>query len=279
VQNCDDYPVLVTFEMTLICDCKASMELKWLYNAVAGYKEYIVLLFLIFAARFLAIGLYKRRKKVKAKDNYIIGLNNLTYVLLSILIFFFILQLFGITLKDFFTSITIIAAALAIVFKDYILNGLNGMLLMFGDTMQIGDHIKVGEHKGIINNITLMNVHLNSDDEDLIIIPNNTFVNSEITNYSRNPRHHSSIEFEVRSAQSIDAIKLEEQLIQAMVAEKSIIREGSQRLRIVEFKNDLVHYRFRFGLQQYDSKEETRIKQLLWKEILRIINVQKPQKS
>lgn len=254
------------------------MDIKWLFSALVGYKEYFVLLFLIFAARFLAIGIYKRRKKVKAKDNYVIGLNNLTYVLLSILIFFFILQLFGITLKDFFTSITIIAAALAIVFKDYILNGLNGMLLMFGETLQIGDHIKVGDHKGTIQNITLMNVHLNSDDEDLIIIPNNTFVNSEITNYSRNPRHNSSIEFEVRSAQSIDAIKLEEQLIKAMEAEMGNIRQGSQRLRIVEFKNDLVHYRFRFGLQQYDSKEETRIKQILWKEILRIINVQKPVK-
>jgi small-conductance mechanosensitive channel len=254
------------------------MDIKWLFSALVGYKEYFVLLFLIFAARFLAIGIYKRRKKVKAKDNYVIGLNNLTYVLLSILIFFFILQLFGITLKDFFTSITIIAAALAIVFKDYILNGLNGMLLMFGETLQIGDHIKVGDHKGTIQNITLMNVHLNSNDEDLIIIPNNTFVNSEITNYSRNPRHNSSIEFEVRSAQSIDAIKLEEQLIKAMEAEMGNIRQGSQRLRIVEFKNDLVHYRFRFGLQQYDSKEETRIKQILWKEILRIINVQKPVK-
>ena len=254
------------------------MDLNRLYTALASYKEYIVLLFLIFAARYLAIAIYKRRKKVKGIDNYIIGLNNLTYVLLSILIFFFILQLFGITLKDFFTSITIIAAALAIVFKDYILNGLNGMLLMFGETLQIGDHIRVGVHKGTIQNITLMNVHLNSDDEDLIIIPNNTFVNSEITNYSRNPRHHSSIEFEVRSAQSIDAIKLEEQLIKAMAVESPIIREGTQRLRIVEFKNDLVHYRFRFGLLQYDSKDETRIKQLLWKEILRIINVQKPVK-
>jgi hypothetical protein len=63
-----------------------------------------------------------------------------------------------------------------------------------------------------------------------------------------------------------------------MAVESSIIREGTQRLRIVEFKNDLVHYRFRFGLLQYDSKDETRIKQLLWKEILRIINVQKPVK-
>jgi hypothetical protein len=63
-----------------------------------------------------------------------------------------------------------------------------------------------------------------------------------------------------------------------MAVESPIIREGTQRLRIVEFKNDLVHYRFRFGLLQYDSKDETRIKQLLWKEILRIINVQKPVK-
>jgi len=63
-------------------------------------------------------------------------------------LFFVILHILDITVKEFFYSITIIAAALAIVFKDYILNGLNGMILMFGDNYRIGDFVEVNGIKG-----------------------------------------------------------------------------------------------------------------------------------
>ncbi len=249
----------------------------WIANhpSVMEYKVFAVLLIVILVGRATGIWLYKKRKKAKVKDNFIIGLNNLTYVLLSIWLFFLFLHVFGITIKEFFTSITIIAAALAIVFKDYILNGLNGMILMFGDNIQIGDYLKIGDHKGRIENITLMSVHLLSDDDDMIIIPNNLFVNSQIINFSRNPRHHSSIDFEIQSAQSINAVSLEAMLQKVLQKDESLIRTDSSKLKVLEFKKDLVHYRFKFVLKQHDPKVESRIKQALWREILMVINMQK----
>jgi small-conductance mechanosensitive channel len=256
----------------------SSFEL-WIANhpSVMGYKVFAVLLIVILVGRATGIWLYRKRKNLRNTDNFIIGLNNLTYVLLSIWLFFLFLHLFGITIKEFFTSITIIAAALAIVFKDYILNGLNGMILMFGDSIQIGDYLKIGEHKGRIENITLMSVHLLSDDDDMIIIPNNIFVNSQIINYSRNPRHHSSIDFEIQSAQSMNAVSLETMLHKVLDQEGKLIRPESAKLKVLEFKKDLVHYRFKFALKEYDPKVESRIKQALWREILMVINMQKIQ--
>ena len=251
----------------------------WIANhpSLEGYKVLAVLLIVILVGRFTGVWLYRRRKKLKNTDDFVLGLNNLTFVLLSIWFFFLFLHVFGITIKEFFTSITIIAAALAIVFKDYILNGLNGMILMFGDNIQIGDYLRIGEFKGRIENITLMSVHLLSDDDDMIIIPNNVFVNSQIINYSRNPRHHSSIDFEIQSAQSINAVSLENMLQKVLEREAALIRLDSAKLKVVEFKKDLVHYRFKFALSTYDPKVESRIKQALWREILMVINMQKTQ--
>jgi small-conductance mechanosensitive channel len=248
-----------------------------IHPSVLGYKVFAVLLIVILVGRATGIWLYRKRKKSRNTDNFIIGLNNLTYVLLSIWLFFLFLHVFGITIKEFFTSITIIAAALAIVFKDYILNGLNGRILMFGDNIQIGDYLKIGEHKGRIENITLMSVHLLSDDDDMIIIPNNLFVNTQIINFSRNPRHHSSIDFEVQSAQSINAVSLEAMLQKVLSQDEHLIRTDSSKLKVVEFKKDLVHYRFKFVLKNHDPKVESRIKQALWREILMVINMQKIQ--
>jgi small-conductance mechanosensitive channel len=248
----------------------------WLkYPALVGYKVFAVLLIVILVGRSTGIWLYKKRKKLRGKDNFILGLNNLTFVLLSIWFFFLFLHVFGITIKEFFTSITIIAAALAIVFKDYILNGLNGMILMFGDSIQIGDFLKIGEHKGKIENITLMSVHLLSDDDDMIIIPNNVFVNAQIINFSRNPRQQSSIDFEIQSAQSVSVVDLESLLNLVIIRESSLVRADSFKLKVLEFRKDLVHYRFKFALNEYDPKVESRIKQALWREILKVINMQK----
>lgn len=241
-------------------------------RAFHEYKAYLIILLIVFSLRWLVVNVYRRRKHSKERDNFIIGINNLTFLLLIVVGFFLILQFFGVTIREFFTSITIFAAALAIVFKDYILNGLNGMLLMFGDNMQIGDYVQIGIHKGRIDNITLLNVHLLNDEEDLVIIPNNTFVNTDIINFSKNPKHHSSIDFEVQSSQLINVADLEKKLNEILLPFQSEIREGSIKLRVIEFKKDIVHYRFRFGLINYDSKRESVIKQSAWSEIIRLIN-------
>lgn len=242
----------------------------WKQNR-AGILIFLVILIL----RYVLVFLYRKRKGVKAKDNFVLGINNVTYISSIIIFFFVVLHLTGITIAEFFSSITIFAAALAIVFKDYIANGLNGMILMFGENLHLGDYIQVGTYKGRIDNFTLLNVHLLNDDDDLVIIPNSVVVNAEVINFSKNPKHHSSIDFEVQSAQSIDASSLEKQLQNLLEPEMHLIKDGSAKLRVVEFKKDLVHYRFRFGLKIYDPTVETRLKQLIWREVLNLLNGQK----
>lgn len=248
---------------------------KLLLSEWKEYKAYPIILAVVLITRLIFIFIYRKRKKARDRDNFVIGINNVTFLLLTIVAFFLVLHLFGITIREFFTSITIFAAALAIVFKDYFLNGLNGMLLMFGDNMQIGDYVQIGNHKGRIDNITLLNIHLLNDEEDLVIIPNNTVINSDMINFSKNPKHHSSLDFEVRSAQIINLADLESKLDTILLPFKDEIREGSVKLRVIEFKKDIVHYKFRFGLINYDPKRESLIKQSVWTEIIKLINLAK----
>lgn len=238
-------------------------------------KEYMVFFVIILAIasiRVITVKLYRRRKGLKKKDNFVIGINNVTTLLAGIWLFFFVLHLLGITLAEFFTSITILAAALAIIFKDYVLNGLNGMIIMFGDNLHIGDYVQVGDEKGVIQDISLLNVHLKNDEENLVIIPNNTIINSTIINLSRNPRQNISLDFEIRTLHTLEAELLEKALLEVMAGFTDLVKLDSADLRIVELKKDLVHYRFRFGLNQYKREDEVRIKQKLWRVILGMID-------
>jgi small-conductance mechanosensitive channel len=243
------------------------------------YKPYIFLIVALFFTRKLIIGIYKRRKGLKKRDNFITGINNLTMMIFGAWLFFFILHLLDITVKEFFYSITIIAAALAVVFKDYILNGLNGMILMFGDNYRIGDFIEVNGMKGQIEDLTLLNVKLKNDEDNVVIIPNNLMAASTTINYSQNPKHFSTLDFEIRTSQSLSYEALQESMQEVLNKHKNELREDSYALHVREYTDDLIHYRLRYGLKKYDHILSRQIKQEFYGKLLQALEKNKIKKD
>lgn len=158
---------------------------------------FILLIVGLYVLKFFTLLVYKKRNSIKNKDNFIIGINTIYYIFLSILSILLVLVLMKVNIKEFFTSISIIAAAIAILSKDYISNAINGMILMFNNQISIDDHIKIGEHKGRITHISLLNVQLLNEENDLIYIPNTTVLGHEIINYSKGYNKYTFVEAEI----------------------------------------------------------------------------------
>lgn len=243
------------------------------------YRPFIFIILAIVSVRKIVITGYRKRKNLKRKDNFIIGINNVTVMLVSFWLFFLLLHILGITIKEFFTSITIFAAALAIVFRDYILNGLNGMLLMFGDNYRIGDYIEVDGIKGQIEDLTLLNVHIKNDEDNMVIFPNNLLATLRVVNFSQNPRHFSSLDFEMRTAVSLTYESLEVAMKSILDQYNQAIRPDSFALHVREYSDDIVHYRVRFGLKIYDHSLSKEIKQQLYRKLLILIEQNKNLRS
>ncbi len=163
----------------------------------------------LFLTKYFIIYIYKKRAGINKIDNFIIGINSIFYVILSVLLAIFILLLLKVNIKQFFTSISIIAASIAIVSKDYISNSINGMILMFNNQISIGDVVKIGEHKGKIDNITLINVQLLNEDNDLVYIANNFVLMNDVVNYSRKNNHKTNLVFKIKNEKVIDINHLE----------------------------------------------------------------------
>ncbi len=222
---------------------------------------------LVLIARRGILHLYYRRKGNKKRDNFVVTINQLSLIVGGLLLFFGVLKLMHISIREFFTSLTIFAAALALIFKDYVSNALNGMILMFSDTYSIGDRVRIGQHKGKIENINLLNLQLLDDDDDLVIIPNNIVLQMTTVNYSKNPGRFVSLEFELHNTQIIPLDDLEKRLIDAISHENDLIKDGSAQLRAEEFIKGNMLLRFRFEMLRYDKTAERRIKQRIWLQI------------
>lgn len=239
---------------------------SWFWNWGDHPKAYPLLILIVglYLLKFFILWGYKRRNQIKNnKDNFIIGINTIYYLFVSILIFILIMVLLKINIREFFTSISILAAAIAIVSKDYISNAINGMILMFNNQLSINDYIKIGEHKGKITHISLLNLQMVNEEDDLIYIPNTTVLSQEIINYTKGESHKASIELTAKSSFITSIDELESQLAHMLVKDNSNIMPDTFRLKILEVEFDHIKLRAEANLAVRDRKSERMFKRQL----------------
>lgn len=232
--------------------------------------------FLIFALGFnlLLIFLsffYRRRQGLKygKPDNVLMGLDNVYIIVMSGAIVITVLSFFGIDPKSLFTGLSIVAAAIAIITKDFIGNIISGIAISFSDEISIGDYVKIGTHKGNVSDITISRLALLNDDDDLIFVPNTTVFLSEVINYTKRGIRKVNIEFEMK-IEYLDTIEhLEQDLTESLSDYKDYIENESIRLKIVEILKDSLHLKFYFILHEVNPEMERQIRK---KTARRVVN-------
>lgn len=88
-------------------------------------------------------------------------------------------------LSTIVTGVGIGSAALAIISKDSIANIFSGMILLFDKPFVIGDWVELGSIEGIVEDISFRSTRIRTFTQGLVVIPNATIGNANITNWSR----------------------------------------------------------------------------------------------
>ncbi|MCB0514624.1 MAG: mechanosensitive ion channel [Chitinophagales bacterium] len=232
-----------------------------------AYIKYVLIFadFLLYYAslriiEWIFVTIYLRRKKLVRYDNVIVGVDNIVEMLIGVGLIISLLLIWGIKIKELFTSLSIVAAALAIIFKEYISNTINGIIIIFSNNISIEDSVKIGDHRGKIIDMTLSGVSLLNDDDDIIYIPNNIVFNQEITNYTKRETKKTSIEFELETHTLGPFKTLEKQLIDYIKDYHKFMDMHSVHLKIFEIKKDSIKLKFRFSLKEPSRQIEKEIR-------------------
>jgi small-conductance mechanosensitive channel len=231
----------------------------------------IFLMFLDFV-QFFTVWWYRRRQKISKDDNFILGVGHIYTLLLAVGAIVGILSLFQINVRELFTSLSIIFAGLAILTKDYISNMINGMIMTFSGQLSLGDNVKIGQQKGKIIDITLQNIHLLNDDDDMIFIPNNLVLNVEVVNYTKREIKRTSIEFEIDLKHLVTVEELERILIDTLSPFNTLIKGDSYYLRVAEIRKDNVLMKFQYILEEPNKELERQIRRKCTRRLVEIIS-------
>jgi small-conductance mechanosensitive channel len=170
----------------------------------------VAIAFLVVEAAKQAILITYRPDDPKRKrDNFTTGINHISTIIYGLMLTALVMSLLNISIKEAITTLSLLAAALVVMTKDYIANVINGMYMTFTKTINIGDQVAIGNSRGKILDITLTNVHLLNEDDDIIYIPNNRIFSEEIINYTRRDLKKSSIDFQINPSTIHDIDQLE----------------------------------------------------------------------
>ena len=237
---------------------------------VPAVISYISGILLVSLGRILMVYFYLKRKKkgTDFKDNFILGINGISAILHVIILLFALLALFGLDAKEFFTSISIVAAAIAIISKDYIANTINGFILMFSNQLSLNDYIVIEEHSGRITDITLLNVVLLSDEDEIIYVPNTLLVTHNVVNTSKKNFKKLSFDFEMDRQTLGNPDDLEEYIIKALKSEFPSINLEKFSLRVFHILKDTVNLKLYITLDKKSKEMERAVWRFTNKTIL-----------
>ena len=233
--------------------------------AHAIYKFIQLLLFVFSLNLCLSVILlfYRKTKKMSLdrQDNITLGLYNLYLLTIGVIVILMVLSMVGIDYRTMFTSLSIVAAATAIVSREFISALIAGFIISVTKELSIGEYVKIGEHKGRIINLNLTKIALLNENEDLIFIANDKAYNSEIINYSQSGQRKVYIDFELGLEYKGNVDELEKNLTEELAVYKDYIVPDSYQLRIIEIKKDAVRMKFRFLLNRVTRPLEKEIRE------------------
>jgi small-conductance mechanosensitive channel len=232
------------------------------YDIIYSILRFLLFFITVNLITAMLVMIYRIRKKLAYKytDNVISGINNLYYLIVTIGVILMILGFWGIDVGKLLTSLSIAAAAVAIISKEFVSAIISGIIISFTNDIGIDDYVKIGGNKGKILDISLTKVTMLNEDDDIIFIPNDKVYLSEIINYTKREIRKINIDFEIDLSVFSSVEKLEMLLKKSLEDYKQLIEPNSISLNIVDIHREHLTLKFQFKLKEVNRDVEKLIR-------------------
>lgn len=224
---------------------------------------YLTLKILFDTAALAILFLYRRKngRPADCVDSFTLGITRLSRALFMFTFLLFVVDLF-IPIKTFIGSLTVAIAVLGLAFRDVVTNFINGLNIMFSSPFQLGEYIKVGELKGKIKDMTFTHVHLLTEAQDVVFVPNNVLFMKEVINFSKNKTKKVLVRMVVDKSwfQRYEELRT---YIVAHAAQRfadNIKKSGDIRIRVDTLERDAVTWIIEYQVSHYDFELETALR-------------------
>tara|TARA_R110002050_G_scaffold45759_3_gene108078 strand:+ start:293 stop:1183 length:891 start_codon:yes stop_codon:yes gene_type:complete len=272
------YPILLIGIIYLKFFNETTASFIYKYNELQSFIAFLIFYLSVVFVANLAKYIYSKKNKISAskKNNVHFGIENIANFTVGIAVIIMLISFFsGVNPKDLITSLTIVAAAIAILTKEYIVDFISGIYLSFSNTFEIGDYVKIDQLKGKVVEISMLKVKVLNDDDDIVIIPNTKVHYNEIINYTKRDARFMTVDFQI-ALKYIDTLEqLEKEIISSLKSFSQYIEPRTYNLKVVEMKVDYLDLKFQYTLKLVDMDMQRKIRKKTIREVFNFISSKK----
>ncbi len=238
-------------------------------NIAYGLNTFLTASVLISIGHFILVKLYNSRNEQQiVRGNFVLGITrvatvgNVFFIIVSLMI------AVGINPKDFITSMTIVAMAIAVIFREYITNMISGLIIMFSDQFSVGDRIKIGEYQGKIVDITLANLVVRDEDDDAVMIPNNLVFTATLVNKTSQKSNKIVVKFELPIDIAVAVEELERYLTPLFQQNPNLDHSQGFIIKVADLAKDYIKYKVEVSAISSSNKIHQQVQSRILNEIL-----------
>ena len=157
---------------------------------------------------------------------------------------------------------TVMTAIVGVALRDTLVRFFSGISM--GKMIRIGDWVSVMECEGIVTGINFSHVTLTTRAQSQVTIPNDTVIQSRVTNYSRTPVHVQSLIIE--ASEDVAPRLVCGVLTDAAAAVDGVLRKPAPMARLHAFKETGAQYQLWFALADFGQvlDIESRVRIYVW---------------
>lgn len=248
---------------------KELLDRDWINQLIIGLSSFLVPSIILSIIRAALISLYNaRHARRTVRGNFVLGINRLTTILNVIFLIGGIMVALGKNPMDFLTSLSLVAMAIALIFRDYITNMLSGLFIMFSEQFSVGDRVKIGEHKGRIVDVTFAHIEVQNDEDDIVMIPNNIVFTNPVVNLSAHRSHLFTVKFELPLHAGANVQELEDEIRSVLANHPNLDKGNTPDLEVVEIGRDFIRYKIELYAVSSSNKLHKQLENELMRHIL-----------
>ncbi len=178
--------------------------------------------------------------KAKVDPTLVPFVENLTYVVLLVLVIVAALQSMSVPMTSAVTVIGAAGLAIGLAWQGSLANFAAGVLLLLFKPFKVGDFIEAAGTKGTVKAVHIFNTILTSPDNVKIIVPNGQITGGCITNYTANDTRRVDL---IASVSYDDDLQKARRVIESVLAaEKRILSEPAPQVAVSEMADSSINF-------------------------------------
>lgn len=191
-------------------------------------------------------------------------LSNAIYSILLVIVTLASLNKLGIETTSFVAILGAIGLAIGLAFKDALSNISAGVMIIIFKPLKVGEFIEAGGSSGTVEEVNIFNTIMKTGDNKIIIVPNSSIINKNITNYSREKTRRVDLTFSIGYSDDLKLAK--NTLIEILNNDERILKDPAPFVAVSELADSSVNFITRswvnsedYKLVQFDTLETVKL--------------------